>query len=434
MATWARRTVTRDLDASPRRGRKTVHRFLRDMRTPLGGLLPVVVAAIVVVIDLTTRIQLNVPILYGVPLIVAAWTRNRRALWTLGVVLAGTTFVVYWAEMPAATVSMAEPLFVDRLLACAAILIITALLHVWTEALDAVEAQAELLRRQNNELDAANRELRARGDLIVRQNEELERRRRDAEDASMRKTQILKSVSHDIRTPLQTISVIAEVIRRTAEDSALVTGVGRLTRHLQANAIALNELVANVLDAAAFDSGHVVVHDSEFSLAELMSQECARILPLAQAKGLRLTCHLPAPSAWLRTDQPKLARVLTNLLSNAIKFTPEGEVTVACAVTANEVELSVQDTGIGIAPDDRQRIFDEFTQARSLEGHGGWGLGLAICRRLVDALGGVLTAQSEPGVGTVFVVRLPASCVVQPPVAVDPRREADGAAAVAPAS
>jgi len=94
---------------------------------------------------------------------------------------------------------MAEPLFLDRLLACAAILITTILLHVWTEALDAVEAQGELLRRQN---------------------EELERRRRDAEDARTRKTQILTSVSHDIRTPLQTIGLMAEVIRRTAIESS----------------------------------------------------------------------------------------------------------------------------------------------------------------------------------------------------------------------
>ncbi len=124
------------------------------------------------------------------------------------------------------------------------------------------------------------------------------------------------------------------------------------------------------------------------------------------------------PSVWVRADRVKLARVLSNLVTNAVKFTQAGGVTLTAGLTAERAVLvRVRDTGVGIAPEDLERIFDEFAQLRDA-GHDrtkGWGLGLAICRRLIHLMGGTITAESEPNRGTAFSVLLPPSCVVDRP-------------------
>ena len=388
--------------------------FWRDPRLPLVTVSAVSAAIITVAIDFTTWIELNVSILYGLPLILAAPTRNRRLLWALALGLVSTTFVVYSLQIASGEFSVREPLFVNRVLASTAVLITACLLHVWINAVDILDTQGQILKQQNDDLDAANQELSRRGDLIAKQNDELDRRRRDAEEASTRKTQMLRSASHDIRSPLHAINIMADVIRRAASDPALIAEVPHLIQRLQANAASLNEFVTNVLDISEFDSGRMTLHESEFSLPELLGQGASQLLPLAQAKGLKLTAESSGPEIRLITDRNKLTRVLANLLSNAIKFTDDGEVALSASVTHHGVDISVRDTGVGIAVEDMKQIFEEFARVQTApqERDKGWGLGLAISWRLVDMMGGTITAESQPSVGTTFTVRLPISCVL----------------------
>jgi signal transduction histidine kinase/ActR/RegA family two-component response regulator len=243
---------------------------------------------------------------------------------------------------------------------------------------------------------------------------ELELRRREAEEANVRKTRFLASVSHDIRTPVNAINLLAEVVRRFAGNAATADQIPEIARKLQANALSLVELVSDVLDIARFDSGKVELQESEFLLNDLLNEECQHALPLAEDKGLALICQGADRPIWMRTDRVKLGRIIGNLLGNAIKFTERGRVELHAAIDDDRrVCLQVRDTGIGIPADQLQRIFDEFTQVHNPERDRakGTGLGLAICKRLVEVMGGTVSVESKPSEGSTFTVILPPSVV-----------------------
>ena len=244
---------------------------------------------------------------------------------------------------------------------------------------------------------------------------ELDVRRREAEEASVRKTRFLAAVSHDIRTPANAISLLAELIRRTSSNPALTSDVPELAQELQASAMSLVNLLSDVLDIARFDSDKVDLQEVEFPLLNLLQDEQKQLLPLARQKDLTIRVDPPEESIVLRTDRIKLARILGNLIGNAIKFTDKGEIRISAGRNGDgSIEMTVADTGIGIAPEHLAHIFDEFFQLRNPERDRakGTGLGLTICKRLVDAMGGTLQVQSTPGQGSVFVVKLPAYAVV----------------------
>jgi len=384
---------------------------------PVAGVLAVALAAVEVIIDWATWIELNEAIVYTLPLVLAAMARSRRLLWGLTLFLVGTTFAVYAMQIGPGAFFLGEPFFINRVLAAVTVLLTAGLLHAWTLALEKLDEQGHSLKVQNERLDATNRELLRCQEEITRQNEELDRRRREAEEASGRKSRLLASVSHDIRSPLNAINLTAEVIRQAAADPDLAARVPGLAQRLQANARAMGDLVADVLDLSALESGRVQLHESEFLLAEVLADECRRLLPLAQAKNLALSIGPAGPAVRVRADRVKLARVLSNLVTNAIKFTEAGGVTVTAALTAERaVVVRVRDTGVGIAREDLDRIFGEFARVGSpgRDLAEGWGLGLAICQRLVDLMGGAITVESRPNRGSVFSVTLPASCVVHP--------------------
>jgi len=366
-------------------------------------------------VDAFTWVQLDVAAIYGLPLLLAALTRSRALLWTLTGALTVTTFVVYALQIPPGMFAWTETFFVNRLFDVFGVLLTAALLHVWIILVDTVEAQSRLLHAQNGQLEAANIELVSHEEKIARQNEELERRRKEAEEASARKTQLFASASHDIRTPVNTINLMAEVIRRTAENPALAAKVPELAQRLQANALSLADLVSAVLDSVQLESGRAEFHESTFSLNAMLVSLCSDLGPAAQAKGLKLKIDKPDPSIWLRTDRIKLQRVISNLIGNAIKFTEHGGVTVTQALMPDRgAMICVQDTGIGLAPNQLEAIFTEFAQVRNANtsGNSGWGLGLAICRRLAKLIGGSITVESELNQGSIFKVQLPAKCVV----------------------
>lgn len=246
---------------------------------------------------------------------------------------------------------------------------------------------------------------------------EIDLRRREAEEASTRKTHFLAAVSHDIRTPANAISLMAELIRRYAADPNMTGQIAGLADDLQRNTLSLIELIGDVLDMARFDSGKSELVESEFALADLVEQELRQHLPAAQKKGLELIADSLPGTLWLRTDRVKLARVLGNLLGNAIKFTTRGSVRVSVEVEHGPdqaVAIQVRDTGCGVPPELLQYIFDEFRQLHNpaRDRGQGAGLGLSICKRLVEFLGGTIQVESQLNVGSVFKVLLPASIVI----------------------
>jgi len=251
---------------------------------------------------------------------------------------------------------------------------------------------------------------------LKRLERDLQARRRELEEASARKTRFLAAASHDIRTPANAIRLLAEIIKRSAGAPDAAERVPALAQDLERNAASLVELVSEALDLARFDSGRIELEETEFSLAETIGEECRQLRHGAEAKGLALVCNVPA-DIWLRADRVKLARILGNLIDNGIKFTTAGEVGVTARRTADRgIDIRVEDTGSGILPEDRERIFDEFFQSLNpaRDRARGRGLGLAICRRLVTAMGGAIELDTEVGRGAAFTVHLPASSVLPP--------------------
>ena len=373
------------------------------------------VAVAGVVLDLGTRLELDVAVVYGIPLVVAAFSRSRRLLWALMAVLTLATFVTYALQVPPGAFELREALFVNRILDAVALLLTACLVHAWMTSLDMREVQARQLADQNGKLELANDLLVAHEAQIVSQNADLARRRQEAEETSARKTRLLNAVSHDIRSPVNTINVMAEVIRRSAEDPARLTQVPGMAKQLQSSAQSLVALVSEVLDIAHLDSGLLQRRDSVFSVSEFIDAKLRDLGPLAESKSLRLEADTPERILRVRTDRIKLDRIVTNLVTNAIKFTSSGSVSIGASIEDDGgLAIRVRDTGVGIPHHEVERIFDEFARFNVPLGklNGGWGLGLAISRRLANFIGARIGVESALGHGSVFTVMLPSECLV----------------------
>lgn len=366
--------------------------------------LAIALAAALIVLDITTWIQLNIAIVYSLPLVLAAAARSRRLVWGLAFALVLITFIVYWLQDAQGNPSIHDEYFVNRLLAAVNIVFAAALLHALSRA-------AEILEVRNRELAASEQE-------VMQRNRQLDLQRAEAEEASDRKTRLLMSVSHDVRSPLTSINLMADLMSDAASNADRRAMLPSLAQNLRSNAQSLANLVTDVLDIAYFDSGHIALRESEFSLNELLDEKCRSLEPLAAAKRLSLSIELPERAVWLRADRIKLARVLRNLVTNAIHFTDRGGVTIAGTLMPDGgAAIRVTDSGTGIAPEHVQHIFGDFTQLnpRRSDPSSGWGLGLAICRRLTGLMGGEVSVESVPGRGSTFTVRLPPSRVLHPP-------------------
>lgn len=240
---------------------------------------------------------------------------------------------------------------------------------------------------------------------------ELEQKRHDAEEASVQKTHFLAAVSHDIRNPVNAISLLAEVIDRSAQDATKREKIPELAKSLWNNARSLVELVSDVLDLTRLEAGILDLSLSDFSLCELIREEVEKALPQAEAKKLKLECHLPSGGIRLLSDRIKVARIIANLIGNAVKFTEHGGITIDSSRGEDgSLLIHVRDTGIGIPSEQVEHVFDEFMQVRNPERNRekGTGLGLAICRSLVRALGFEIGVKSLVGVGSTFTVGIPA--------------------------
>ncbi len=390
-------------------------RPLMNFTTTMVAMLAIVAALAEIALDVSTPLDLDLASIYPVPLLLAAYTRRRVLLWALGLLLGVATLVVYRLHFETLMPMQRDGVLTNRLLDVVALLVTLVVLHVWMRSLDLRESQSILLAEQNRRLEMANRMLVEQEAQILRQNEELDQRHKEAVASGERTNQRLVAMSHDIRTPIQTIVLVAEMMRHAGENPALANRVPQMAQQLQANAATLVSMASGLLDLAQFDAGHYSLKESNFALGELVTAKCRELDALAQTKSLSLIAHTPAAPLWVRSDRHKVDRVLANLIGNAIKFTAHGSVTVSAGVnTTGSPVVHVADTGCGIEPDALDRIFEEFTQASSITPgtESGWGLGLAISRRFAKALGATIDVSSELGHGSTFTLTLPGQCLV----------------------
>jgi signal transduction histidine kinase/CheY-like chemotaxis protein len=275
------------------------------------------------------------------------------------------------------------------------------------------------LQEQNRELVRALGELRERQDELMNLNRELEDTNRGVvalyaeldekadhlRRADEMKSRFLSNMSHEFRTPLNSIRALSRLLLDRI-DGDLSVEQAKQVGFISKASEDLTALVDDLLDLAKIEAGKIEVRPIEFSVGNLFSALRGMLRPLLVGDAVRLIFDEPDAAMTLYNDEGKVSQILRNFISNAIKFTEQGEVRVSAQLSDDRqtVRFSVSDTGIGIAPEDQGRIFDEFTQLQSpLQGRvKGTGLGLPLCRRLAHLLGGDVSVKSERGVGSVF--------------------------------
>jgi signal transduction histidine kinase len=271
--------------------------------------------------------------------------------------------------------------------------------HAFNRMLHNLVAMQQELRDVNHDLDKKVDEL-AQANLALFEMNRL-------------KSDFLATMSHELRTPLNSIIGFSEMLA-TAE--TLNEKQRKWGGNIQASGKLLLGMINDILDLAKIESGKMEVRSEDFSIRDVCEALANLARPVAERKNIDLDCSLDDAIPLLRQDPGKTRQIIYNLLSNAIKFTPEGgKITLEAHVEGRNIVIAVADTGIGIAEEDREKIFEKFRQGAQpgqvdsvlTREHQGTGLGLSIVRELAKLLGGDVTLESELGHGSTFTVRLP---------------------------
>jgi signal transduction histidine kinase/CheY-like chemotaxis protein len=272
-----------------------------------------------------------------------------------------------------------------------------------------LRALAELEQRQE-ELSQLNRELEDTNRGVVALYAELDEKADHLRRADELKSRFLSNMSHEFRTPLNSIQALCRILLDRTDGPLTAEQVTQLT-YVQKSADDLFELVNDLLDIAKIEAGKVVIRPAEFDVATLFSALRGMLRPLLLNSDVQLVIEEPSGMPTMQTDEGKVSQILRNFLSNALKFTSKGEVRLTAAFSQEDdtVSFSVADTGIGIAAEDHERIFQEFIQLdnpiqRRVKGTG---LGLPLSKKLAELMGGTISVQSQPGMGSIFSVRIP---------------------------
>jgi PAS domain S-box-containing protein len=244
---------------------------------------------------------------------------------------------------------------------------------------------------------------------LAAKNCELEARNEEVERANHLKSEFLSGMSHELRTPLHTIIGFTELLEEEIQ-GPLNEKQRRFIRHIHKDSQHLLALINDVLDLSKIESGRLELQREIFPLTVALEEAVSSIRPRADAKSIRIDFASSSPIS-LYADRLRFKQILYNLLSNAVKFTPEGGgVSVEVISLGDFIEISVNDTGVGIPASAQDAVFDKFYQVgqRQAVGTEGTGLGLAITRRLVEEHGGSIRLESEPGKGSRFTFTIPA--------------------------
>jgi CheY-like chemotaxis protein len=268
------------------------------------------------------------------------------------------------------------------------------------------KAAQRALHEKERALEAANRELQRHASELERSQADLRRAMEDADAANRAKSEFLANMSHEIRTPMNGIIGMAELLRHTPLNSEQQDYLNMVSD----SAESLLRLLNDILDFSKIEAGKLELESIEFSLPNLIGKTSHTLGLRAADQGLEMACRIaPNLPEVLVGDPGRLRQIVTNLVGNALKFTEEGEVVVNVeeeSRTETEIFLhvTVKDTGIGIPPDQQQRVLQAFTQAdaSTTRKFGGTGLGLAICSSLVSMMQGRMWLESEVGKGTTF--------------------------------
>ncbi|MGH7854508.1 MAG: ATP-binding protein [Candidatus Binatia bacterium] len=257
---------------------------------------------------------------------------------------------------------------------------------------------------------------RMAGAIEQRQNE-LKQFNAQLEAASQHKSQFLANMSHELRTPLNAIIGFSGILRNETASRVSAEERREFLENILTSGRHLLDLINEILDLSKIEAGKDVLNLAEFAVPPVLGTACDTVKPLAETKRIRIDISIDPALSTITADEIKFKRILYNLLSNAIKFTPEGgKVSMRALRSGNEAEFSVTDTGIGIRPEDRERIFKEFEQVEmSAERHfEGTGLGLTLAKKMVELHGGRIWVDSELGEGSTFAFALPLNAATAP--------------------
>ncbi|MFL5564930.1 MAG: ATP-binding protein [Gemmatimonadaceae bacterium] len=258
---------------------------------------------------------------------------------------------------------------------------------------------------------------------LAEQNTRLQWQSRELEKANRLKSEFLASMSHELRTPINALIGYASLMLDRIYGDLTPRQEEGLNR-IQGAAQHLLALINDILDLAKIEAGRMPLHLDDVTLGDIMTEISQQIEPLVKKKQLTFSVEMPSKDLTLHTDRTKVKQIFLNLLSNAVKFTHHGGIWVTVSRDEEDLRFDVRDTGIGIRSGDLESIWEDVRQvdhSRTRE-FGGTGLGLSITRKLVDALGGHVFAESTFGKGSTFTVVLPIRSVVRPD---DPPRVVD---------
>jgi len=273
-----------------------------------------------------------------------------------------------------------------------------------------LKVQQEELLQSNHELEERSRLLEEKNQLIVERNLEIQRKAEELEISTRYKSEFLANMSHELRTPLNSILLLSRLLAENGEQN-LTDDQVEYAQVIQSSGNGLLSLIDEILDLSKIEAGKMDLEYEETSVEDIVSDLRRLFNPIANERGLVLNSYIePKLEKDISTDRQRLEQVLKNLLSNALKFTSRGSISLSVTQGKdNFIDFSVKDTGIGIAKDKQETIFDAFQQAdgSTKRKYGGTGLGLSISRELVKLLGGSITVNSEPGQGSEFKVSIP---------------------------
>ncbi|MFB8790899.1 MAG: ATP-binding protein [Potamolinea sp.] len=267
----------------------------------------------------------------------------------------------------------------------------------------------EELQQHQAELVQLNRELEDTNRGVVALYAELDEKAASLQRANELKTSFLSNMSHEFRTPLNSIVSLSHLLLNRMDGELTLEQEKQVTL-IRKSALALSELVNDLLDLAKVEAGKTIVYPNEFNVNDLFATLRGMLRPLvAYNSSVSLVFEEPVCIPMLCTDEGKVAQILRNFISNALKYTENGEVKVKASTAGNAIIFSVADTGIGIAPEHQKQIFEEFTQVDSdLQRRvQGTGLGLPLSSKLAQLLGGKVCLQSQVGKGSTFFAVIP---------------------------